>query len=117
MVIVIQKLAKISALLAFFIILLTGILTQDLQDVYSIIIVIFKASIGGMFFWILGIVISDIALKGLIDAVDLSRDSKWEGGLITRFVEEKERVSKPEEAEQEIKIINVETTKTKEIKK
>jgi len=95
MVPIIKKIARYSSVFVFFIVFIAGIMSQDINDGTQLAIIMFKACIGAMFFWILGIVICDIALKGLLDAVETGAESKWEGGLVSRFAEEKERVSKP----------------------
>lgn len=87
----IQRFAKIIAVMAFFILFIVGLFSNYSLDLFSVLVSFFKASIGGLIFWIIGVIISDIILKGLLESIDTTRDNKWEGGLLTRFVEEKEK--------------------------
>ncbi len=90
----IQRLARLSALFVFFIILFVGLFSSKTLGFSAVVITVAKAVIGGAFFWILGVVLGDIAVKGLLENIEVDEESKWGGDMLSRFAVEKEKMSR-----------------------
>lgn len=87
---IMQKLSKSASGLAFFVILLVGIFSSPTLGGREVALILVKAAIGGVLFWVIGIVVSDIFLKGMLETMDEDPKEKWGGGLLTRFAAQKE---------------------------
>lgn len=95
----IQKMARFSAILAFFIIFLAGVLSEQTLSVARMLDALFKASVGALLFWIIAIITGDIALKGMLESLGSVKNEKWLGGLLSRFAAEKEKTKKSADEE------------------
>jgi hypothetical protein len=90
-----RKLSRITALLiatlVFFLLVLTGIFSQNVLNLSlgEALLVILKALIGFVIFYFLGLIAVDLVLKAIQSAVEDAQVSKLQGGLISHFVEEK----------------------------
>jgi len=97
----IQRLARLSALLVFFIIFFIGLFSSASLNVDAVAVAAAKAAVGGALFWILGVVLCDITVKGLLESLDVDEESKWGGGVLSRLVLEKEKMARAGIREQE----------------
>lgn len=90
----IQRIARLSAFFVFFIILFVGLFSSRTLEFSAVAITAAKAAIGGGLFWILGVVLGDIAIKGLLESLDVDDESKWGGDMLSHFAVEKEKMSR-----------------------
>ncbi len=109
-----NKFGKLSATFVFFIIFLTGTLSHKVITTDILIATLLKAFVGALIFWLIGIIISDIAIKGMIENLDLDDKNIWSGGLLTRVAQEKEKMLKDQESEKIDEITLDEKNTTKE---
>jgi len=80
-----KKIAQLVSLFVFFMLLLVGIFSSDEFVITSLPIIALKAFIGYVIFWLIGIVISDIILKAVLQAMEDKKYEEWEGGLLVKF--------------------------------
>ena len=91
-----RTLALLLATLVFFLLVLTGLFSQDvlILTLTEALLVLLKAIIGFVIFYFLGLIAVDLILKALKSAVEDAQVSKLQGGLISHFVDEKAPVEK-----------------------
>lgn len=93
MVIWIKKLARILAWAAFFGVFLAGIDFADPLNPTAALLSLAKAGAAAFLFWLMGYILGDIIIKGLVDTLEAEEVSLAEGGLVQRIRDEKERTS------------------------
>jgi hypothetical protein len=86
-----RTLALLLATLVFFLLVLTGLFSQNVLalSLGEALLVILKALIGFVIFYFLGLIAADLVLKAIKSAVEDAQVSKLQGGLISHFVDEK----------------------------
>jgi hypothetical protein len=86
-----RVMALLIATLVFFLLVLTGIFSQNILalTLTDALLVLLKAFIGFVIFYFLGLIAMDLVLKAVQSAVEDAQISKLQGGLISRFVAEK----------------------------
>jgi len=84
-----RRIAQGLSLFVFFVLLLTGIFSQDSFALAQLPMIVLKAFLGYVIFWLLGIVLSDIVLKAVLAAMEDKKYEAWEGGLLDGFAPEK----------------------------
>lgn len=94
-----KRIAQVLSLFVFFILLLVGIFSKEDFSFVHLPIIVLKAFIGYVIFWLLGIVISDIILKAVLSSIEDKKIEEWEGGILSKFSSEKK---------EDLKKINVE---------
>jgi hypothetical protein len=96
--------AWILAGCAFFAVLLVSIDPSDPFNLDVTVPALLKALASALLFWLLGYIVGDVVLKGLVESVTVEEIPAYEGGLIQQVRDEKLR-SDPEllatEADQE----------------
>jgi hypothetical protein len=105
-----RRVANIISILIFFIIFMVGYFSYDKIEIIDLLQIAIKACVGALIFWIIGFILSDIALKAILETIQVEEDNKWTGGLFTRVVEEKEKELKPSVKDEE-KILEKKTEK------
>ena len=90
-----RRIAQVLSLFIFFVLLLVGIFSKETFSFMHLPIIVLKAFIGYVIFWLIGIVISDIVLKAILTSVEDQKIETWEGGLLSKFSpEEDENIKK-----------------------
>lgn len=85
MVIMTKRIAQILSLFVFLLLLIVGVFTQEEFSFAHLPIIVLKAFIGYVIFWLLGIVISDILIKAVLNTMEDKQVDEWEGGLLSNF--------------------------------
>ncbi len=80
-----KKIAQLISLFVFFTLLLVGIFSQNEFTLSVLPAIALKAFIGYAIFWLIGIVISDIMLKAVLQSMEDKKYEEWEGGLLVKF--------------------------------
>jgi hypothetical protein len=80
-----KKIAQLVSLFVFFTLLLVGIFSCEEFVISSLPTIALKAFIGYVIFWLIGIVISDILLKAILQSMEDKKYDEWEGGLLVKF--------------------------------
>ncbi|MBL8029346.1 MAG: hypothetical protein JNL74_23185 [Fibrobacteres bacterium] len=80
-----KKIAQLVSLFVFFTLLLVGIFSCEEFVLTSLPAIALKAFIGYVIFWLIGIVISDIILKAILQSMEDKKYEEWEGGLLVKF--------------------------------
>ncbi|MCU0609231.1 MAG: hypothetical protein MUF22_05645 [Chitinispirillaceae bacterium] len=79
---------RISVLLgcsAFFMLFLTGLASSQSLAWESLIGAAARAATGGILFWIIGIVIADILLKGILSDIEVDKEHLVDGGMLQQI--------------------------------
>ena len=97
MVVWIKKLARLVAWGAFFGVFIAGIDFADPLDPAAALLALAKAGVAAFLFWLMGYILGDIIIKGLVDTLEADAVPLDEGGMMQRIRGEKER-SSPEAA-------------------
>jgi hypothetical protein len=84
-----RRIAQFLSLFVFLVLLLAGIFSQENFALSQLPMIVLKAFIGYVIFWLLGIVLSDIVLKAVLTAMEDKKFEEWEGGMLTGFAPEK----------------------------
>ena len=82
MVVWIKKLANAAALLAFFAVFFLGLNPENPFETTTLVLALLKGGLAAGLFWLLGIVIADIALKGIVEDIPREKIDVLEGGLV-----------------------------------
>jgi hypothetical protein len=77
------------ACLAFLFIFFSGYDFAGTFTIDTIAPTVFKAVLGAMLFWISGMIIGDIVLRGIVEDIDHEKLDPLEGGFEQRIAEEK----------------------------
>ena len=101
MVVWIKRIAAILGISTFFVLLLLGIASSQAFTWESFVPACTRAIAGAALFWIFGIIIGDILLKGIVTDVEVDDKALIEGGLLQQVHAVKERIL-PEGAEQSL---------------
>lgn len=80
-----KKIAQIVSLFVFFTLLLVGIFSAEEFSLAILPLIALKAFIGYVIFWLIGIVISDIMVKAILQSMEDKKYEEWEGGLLVKF--------------------------------
>jgi hypothetical protein len=78
----IKKSARILSGFVFFAIFLTAIDPAEPFDLYTLSFAAYKGLLGAFLFWLLGYVLGDIILKGLVEEVKVTKLDLVDGGLL-----------------------------------
>jgi hypothetical protein len=78
----IRKFGKILGLTAFFILFFIGMASSGQVTWGTLLPACARALGGAVLFWIVGIVVADILVKGIITDIDIDRKGLVEGGLL-----------------------------------
>ncbi|MFH0918885.1 MAG: hypothetical protein V1913_00870 [Fibrobacterota bacterium] len=84
-----KRIAQFLSLFVFFVLLIAGIFSSDSFTLAHLPMIVLKAFIGYVIFWLLGIVLSDIVLKAVMNAMEDKKYETWEGGLLDGFSADK----------------------------
>lgn len=100
---------------AFFIILSAMMIQPGGLQVERFVFSLIYAAIVGIVCWIVGIVISDIILKGIVTDIESGEDDTvFEGGILQQLVSMKEQLTPGSE---EIPLVNIKGNSTDSVKK
>ena len=91
----IKKAAAVLGIAAFFLLLLFGMAGSRQFTFEALVPVFFRAVLGAGLFWVIGIVIADILVKGIITDASIDRQHLVEGGLLQRVLFVKEQDLRP----------------------
>ncbi|OGS36156.1 MAG: hypothetical protein A2293_04550 [Elusimicrobia bacterium RIFOXYB2_FULL_49_7] len=89
MTLMVRRIAQILSLFVFLLLLIVGIFSREDFALVHLPIIVLKAFIGYVIFWLLGIVVSDILLKAVLHSMEDQAMEEWEGGLLSRFIPDK----------------------------
>lgn len=89
MIILSKRIAQILSIAVFLLLTIVGIFSKSEFYLGHLPIILLKAFIGYVIFWLLGIVVADIVLKSIVSSVENEKIEKWEGGLMSAFAKEK----------------------------
>src|SRR3989339_2182000 len=89
MTLMVRRIAQILSLFVFLLLLIVGIFSREDFGLVHLPIIVLKAFIGYVIFWLLGIVVSDILLKAVLHSMEDQAMEEWEGGLLSRFIPDK----------------------------
>lgn len=92
MIWVIRKCAALLSGAAFFCLLFSSLAASGACTWSSLAGAFVRASIGASLFWIVGIIVADILLKGIVTDMESSRENLVEGGLLQQAQAIKETV-------------------------
>jgi hypothetical protein len=81
----IKRIARLLSLSSFFIIFLFGIDPADIFNANTALIAFAKGCVGALLFWLLGFIVADIIIKGLVTDVRTDENDTLEGGLLQRL--------------------------------
>ena len=85
----IKKIARIFSLFSFVLIFFCGIDHTDLFSLQVLAIAFTKALCGSIALWFIGLVVSDILLKGIVEDIPEHSIEQMEGGILQRIYERK----------------------------
>lgn len=77
------------SLFVFVLLFIIGILSQEYFILVQLPMIVLKAFLGYVIFWLLGIVVSDILLKTVLHSMGEGQPEDWEKGLLSDFVPDK----------------------------
>jgi hypothetical protein len=78
----IKKCASILGIAAFFVLLFTGIVSSGQFSWECFVPACARAFGGAALLWVLGIVVADILVKGIITDIEVDKECLVEGGLL-----------------------------------
>ncbi len=81
----IKRMARMLGMLTFFVVFFLGIDPEDPFNANVAAIAFFKGLAGAFLFWLLGFIIADIVVKGLVTDVPTDDNDTVEGGLLQRI--------------------------------
>jgi hypothetical protein len=81
----IKRIARLLGMLSFFAVFFLGIDPADPFDATTAGIAFAKGCAGAFLFWLLGFIIADIVIKGLVTDVPTVDSDTIEGGLLQRL--------------------------------
>lgn len=84
MVRLIRKIASLIGISTFFLLFFLSLAVSQEFTLQSLAVSLGRAVIGGSLFWVIGIVIADILLKGVVTDIDQDKKILMEGGLLQR---------------------------------
>jgi hypothetical protein len=87
----IKRIASILAIATFFVLLLLGLVSSQSFSWEAFAPAFVRAFAGAALFWIVGIIIGDIVLKGVITDIEIDQKNLIEGGLLQQVHAIKER--------------------------
>ena len=89
MVFWIKRGAMVLSCIAFFVVLVAGINSNDPFNTYGLIIASLRGLLAAFVFWLLGFVVGDIILKGVLEDLHVDRIDPLEGGVVQHFHDQK----------------------------
>jgi len=81
----IKKIALLLAMTVFFMLLILSLAGGNEYTLQSLSLSLIRALIGASLAWVVGIVIADILLKGLLSDIEGDQKALMEGGLLQRI--------------------------------
>ncbi len=81
----IKRIARILGILSFFIAFFMGIDPYDPFDVRTALNAVIKGFAGALLFWMMGFIVADIIIKGIMMSVPTEASDAIEGGLLQRL--------------------------------
>lgn len=81
----IKRVARLLALLTFFTVFVSGIDPADPFNAHIAVLAFAKGCAGALLFWLLGFIIADILIKGLVMDIRTDENDTIEGGLLQRL--------------------------------
>jgi hypothetical protein len=81
----IKKIASLLAMTVFFMLLIFSVAGGNEYTLQLISLSLIRALVGASLAWVVGIVIADILLKGLLGDIEGDRKALMEGGLLQRI--------------------------------
>jgi hypothetical protein len=87
----IKRIAAILAITAFFALLFSGLAGSGTFSLEVLVPILLRSTAGAALCWILGIVVADIVLKGIVSDIVVDTDNLVDGGLLQRVHIVKER--------------------------
>ena len=81
----IKKIALILGISVFFLLLIIGIAGAGEYTLHSLSVAFIRAFFGASLAWVVGIIIADILLKGMVSDIENDRSALMEGGLMQRL--------------------------------
>jgi len=85
----VKSFSAFLACLAFLFIFFSGYDFVGPFTVENIAPIIFRSALGGILFWLSGMIIGDIVLRGIVEDIDNEKLDPLEGGFEQRIAEEK----------------------------
>jgi len=84
-----KKIAQAISLFVFLLLLLVGIFSKEGFALADLPMIGLKAFIGYVIFWLIAVVIADVVIKSILNAIETEKIEEWEGGMLTHFIPEK----------------------------
>jgi hypothetical protein len=81
----IRKIASLLAMTVFFILLIFSLAGGNEYTLQLLSLALIRALVGASLAWVVGIVIADILLKGLLSDIEGDQKALMEGGLLQRI--------------------------------
>ena len=91
----IKRIARQLELLTFFTVFASGIDPADPFNAQIAIWACAKGCVGALLFWLLGFIIADIVIKGLVTDIRTDENDTMEGGLLQRLHDVQSNVARP----------------------
>jgi hypothetical protein len=81
----IKRIARLLGMLSFFVAFAFGIDPADPFNANVAIVAFVKGCAGALLFWLVGFIVADIVIKGLVADVRTDENDSLEGGLLQRL--------------------------------
>jgi hypothetical protein len=81
----IKRIARLLSLSSFFVVFFLGIDPADPFNANAALIAFIKGCGAAVVFWVLGFIVADIVIKGLVTDVHTDESDTMEGGLLQRL--------------------------------
>ena len=91
----IKRIARLLALLTFFTVFVSGIDPADPFNVQIAVWACAKGCAGALLFWLLGFIIADIVIKGLVTDIRTDENDTMEGGILQRLHDVQSNMARP----------------------
>ena len=93
MIIFSKRIVQVMSLFIFLLLFMIGVFSQEYFTLVNLTIIVLKAFIGYVIFWLLGIVISDILHNTVLHSMEDPQPEAWERGHAVRYRPRQERGS------------------------
>ena len=85
MIIISKRIEYVMGIFIFLLLTMAGVISQEQITFVRLTIIVLKAFIGYVIFWLLGIFISDILLKTILHSVEDHQPKARKGSLLSDF--------------------------------